>query len=196
MESIRDLHEGVREAYSEVARQPRKRHPFPVGRTLALDLGYTSELLDAVPAMSLDAFAGVSNLSVSAEIPTGACVLDLGCGAGLDSIIAARRVGAAGRVVGVDFSPPMILRAQEAASAAGLDNVEFHVADACELPQGDAQFDVALVNGILNLNTARRAILEELARVVRPGGVLYLAELILVDPPTETKSSCASNWFA
>ena len=94
----------VNSAYSAAATQPEQKHPFPLGRELAENLGYPSEMLDEIPQPSLEAFAGVSNVSLFADLPAGATVLDLGCGAGMDSIIAARRVGPTGRVIGIDFS--------------------------------------------------------------------------------------------
>src|SRR6266851_2483145 len=106
------LCEAVRSAYSSAARQPGGAHPFPVGRELAASLGYPPELLDSIPSVAVEAFAGVSNVAVVAEIPAGARVLDLGCGAGLDALIAAGRVGARGRVLGVDFSEAMLARAR------------------------------------------------------------------------------------
>ena len=106
-------------------------------------------------------------------------MLDLGCGAGLDSLIAAKRVGVSGRVIGIDFSEAMLRRARQGAAEIGTNSVEFYQADADNLLVEDGQMDVALVNGIFNLNPGREAIFRELARVLRPGGAVYAAELIL-----------------
>jgi len=125
----------------------------------------------------------------------GATVLDLGCGAGLDSLIASRRVGAAGRVAGVDFSQAMLEPARRGAREAGMENVVFCRADAERLPLPDASIDVALVNGIFNLNPGRECIFHELARVVRKGGTVYSAELIL-SAPLPPEQLDATNWFA
>ena len=100
--------------------------------------------------MAVEAFAGVSNVSVTAAISVGATVLDLGCGAGLDSLVASLRVGPGGQVVGIDFSEAMIARARRAAAEIGANNVDFQLADAERLPLGDASVDVALINGIFN----------------------------------------------
>lgn len=190
------LREKVWEAYSAVAERPLDTHPFPAGRLFAASLGYPDALLDSLPCACSEAFAGVSNVSVFAEIPKGATVLDLGCGAGLDSLVAARRSGPSGRVIGVDFSEAMLARARKSASEAGIDSVVFCRADAERLPIADESVGVALVNGIFNLNPAREAVFRELARVVRQGGVVYSAELILSQPlPPEEKRSEA-NWFA
>ena len=190
------LREAVRLAYSGAAETPRGEHPFPLGRAFAESLGYSPDLLRGSPSVSVDVFAGVSNVSVFADIPSGATVLDLGCGGGLDSLIAARRVGPKGRVVGVDFSRAMLARARDGARGAGISNLELYLAHADELPVADHSVDVALVNGIFNLNPARATIFRELARVVKTGGSVYAAELILRGPlPPEIQAS-ESSWFA
>jgi SAM-dependent methyltransferase len=190
------IRDAVREAYSAASKDPRGKHEFPVGKEFAQSLGYPSNLLAELPTASVDAFSGVSNVSVVAAIPAGALVLDLGCGAGLDTLIAANRSGPDGGVVGVDFSASMLVRARGAASEACLDNVIFCRADAETLPIRSGSIDVALVNGIFNLNPSRTAIFRELARVLRSGGFAYAAELVLREPlPPEIRSSEA-NWFA
>jgi arsenite methyltransferase len=190
------LRDGVRAAYGAAAEDPRGEHPFPVGRLFAESLGYPAEQLSKLPAVSVDAFSGVSNLAVTAHIPPGATVLDLGCGAGLDSLLAAVKTGPLGKVIGVDFSASMLDRARRGAREAGVSNIEFSEADAERLPLADASVDVALVNGIFNLNPMRDAIFRELARVVRPDGVVYAAELILRDTVEKPQTADDANWFA
>ncbi len=161
----------------------------------ARSLGYPVELLASLPPVCADAFAGVSNVSIFAEIPEGSTVLDLGCGAGLDSLTAARRAGPHGKVIGVDFSEAMLDRAREGQDAAGIGNALFCRADAEHLPLPDDSIDVALVNGIFNLNPARDMIFRELSRIVRDSGEVYAAELIISRPlPGEEQNP--SNWFA
>jgi arsenite methyltransferase len=189
------LRESVRAAYSAVAEKPGNRHPFPIGRAFAESLGYPPHLLDRIPTASLEAFTGVTNLASFAEIPHSARVLDLGCGAGLDSLVLAQRLNGFGMVLGVDFSSPMLDRARRSAAEIGLTNVNFCQAGAERLPLPNAAFDAAIVNGIFNLNPARQAIFHELARVIRPGGRLYSAELILREPhPSSTFDP--TDWFA
>src|SRR5689334_515854 len=175
----------VNEAYSAAANRPEQKHPFPIGRKLAENLEYPSEVLDDVPKPSVEAFAGVSNVSLFADLQAGDTVLDLGCGAGMDSIIAARRVGPTGRVIGIDFSEAMLLRARAAKEMVNLPQLQFQQGDAECLPLADESVDVALVNGIFNLNPKRNEILSELVRVLRPHGRAYVAELILTGPPPE-----------
>jgi SAM-dependent methyltransferase len=181
----------VREAYSAAARDPSGQHPFAVGRELALGVGYPAEVLDRLPGAAVASFAGVAAVSVTAALGLGDRVLDLGCGAGLDSLVAAERVGPGGEVLGVDFSADMLARA----ASAGAGRVTWARASAEALPLADASVDVALVNGIFNLNPGRSRILAELARVVRPGGRVHAAELILRGPLPEAERTNA-NWFA
>lgn len=191
-----NLRDKVRTAYSVAADRPQEKNAFPVGRAFAESLGYPADLLDQLPTVASDAFAGVSNVSIFAEIPSRATVLDLGCGAGLDALIAARRVGPAGKVIAVDFSTAMLTRARQAVTESGLSNVEVREADAEQLPIAAEEIDVAMVNGIFNLNPSRDAIFRELARVVRRGGTVFAAELILSSPlPPEARAS-ETNWFA
>jgi SAM-dependent methyltransferase len=189
------LEQAVERAYSAAASDPSAAHPFPVGTGFASALGYPQDLLAAVPAASA-AFTGVSNVAAFAPVDPGGRVLDLGCGAGLDSIAAARRAGPAGIVAGIDFSRPMLKRARAAARQAGTSNVHFVQASACRMPLPDAWASVAIVNGIFNLNPHRAAIFSELARVVRPGGQVCGAELILIAPSRSPQPAGESDWFA
>ena len=189
------LRTAVRNAYSAAAERPTLKHAFPVGRVLAERLGYSADLLDTLPPVAVEAFAGVSNLAVSAAIPSSARVLDLGCGAGLDSLILARRAGSTGHVVGIDFSEAMLARARQAAAAAGVE-VTFCRSDAERLPLAEGAVDVVLVNGIFNLNPARAEIFRELARVMRPAGQVYAAELVLQEAVSKPDHFTEAEWFA
>jgi SAM-dependent methyltransferase len=192
----RELRGRVRAAYSFAAEEPEARHPFPVGRVFAESLGYPPEWLDRIPPVSVEAFAGVSNVACFAELPERGIVLDMGCGAGLDSLLLADRMRGKGQVIGIDFSLSMLERAQCAKAESGTTNVLFCQADAEHLPLDDAAIDVAVVNGIFNLNPAREAIFRELGRCVRPGGRLYAAELILREPLPAEAQATEANWFA
>jgi SAM-dependent methyltransferase len=196
MNTPQQLRDGVYQAYSAVAEQPEAEHPFAVGKQFAAGLGYPMELLDRLPPVSVQAFTGVSNVSLFADVLPGARVLDLGCGAGMDSVIAAERAGPAGSVIGVDFSQGMLARARGAASEAGLGNVHNAQAGAENLPLQSGSVDVALVNGLFNLNPARGAIFQELARVVRPGGSVFAAELILREPAPAGEAVNLDDWFS
>ena len=191
-----EVRDTVRRVYSAIADRPQHDSPFRNGRGLAVDLGYPPDLLDSLPAIAVDAFSGVSCVPLFAGILEGTTVLDLGCGAGMDTLIAARRSGKTGRVVGVDFSETMLERARGAVQEAGIDNVELLSAGAEHLPIETASIDVALVNGIFNLNPARARIFRELSRVVRPGGLVFAAEIVLIAPLSAQEKSQSSNWFS
>ena len=183
----------VREAYSEIATRPNAGHPLPVGHTLALDLGYTQAVLDTVPGTAVEAFSGVSNVSMWADIKPGDDVLDLGCGGGLDTLIALNR-GA--NVVAVDFSAAMLERARAMVESAGKqDQVKFLEARADQLPLPDSSFDAVMINGIFNLNPRRQAILAEIHRVLRPGGRVYAAEIVRKTSAPSVEPNI-DNWVA
>jgi arsenite methyltransferase len=196
MQQESELRRKVRDAYSAAAVCPTEMHTFPVGRQFAESVGYPAGLLANLPAACAEAFAGVSNVSMFAEIPKGSAVLDLGCGAGLDALIAADRTGREGCVVGVDFSVPMLSCARRSTSEAGIGNVVFCQADAEKLPLRDESIGIVLVNGIFNLNPDRPSIFRELGRVVQRGGMVYAAELILKQPLPAEQQASESNWFA
>jgi SAM-dependent methyltransferase len=196
MDTAAALREGVWRAYSAVGEDPYGEHPFAVGRDFAAGLGYPADRLEELPASSVEAFTGVAPVSLFAELPRGARVLDLGCGAGLDTLIAAERIGPQGQVTGIDFSAAMLARARHSAAALGWSHVDLCHAAAETLPLADQCIDVALVNGIFNLNPARAQIFATLGRVVRPGGVVYAAELILREPAAEPGPGTLDDWFS
>ena len=186
----------VKQAYTQIAEHPDAAPLFPTGRALAEGVGYPPDLLDTLPSASVVAFCGLSNVSLFAELPEGASVLELGCGAGLDTLIAARRTGEEGKVVAVDFSMAMLDRARYGAREAGIDNVEFIYSDAEKLPVAEGSMDVAIVNGIFNLNPRRDQIFSELARVVKPGGAVYAAEIVLAGPLPDGEQESADSWLS
>ena len=191
-----ELRESVRSAYSAAASDPSGKHPFPVGPDFARDLGYPQELLSRIPNESVEAFAGVSAVSLQAQLREGQTVLDVGCGAGLDSLVAAERIGPTGCVIGVDFSPAMLDRANRSAKHSRHLPVAFVRASAEQLPLRDSSIDVAMVNGIFNLNPFREGVFRELGRVVRSGGHVFGAELILQSALPTSLQSGSANWFS
>ncbi len=190
------LKKRVLAAYSAAAASPGAEHPFPLGRRFLESIGYPGDLVGRLPAVAVEAFTGVAPLPLLLRIPEGARVLDLGCGAGVDALIASRLVGAGGSVVGIDLSPTMLERARRAAATAQATNIRFLRADAERLPLKTASIDLALVNGLFNLVPDRAALFGELARVVRPGGVVHVAELILERPLDDKFPENEDNWFS
>jgi len=186
----------VRDAYSLAARRPTGSHPFPVGRRFAKSVGYPVALLKTIPKRAIESFSGVSNVSLLSDIQEVTTVLDLGCGAGMDAIVASRRVGPRGRVVAVDFSSDMALKARQAVDESGADNIDVVVSGGEHLPLETGSVDLALVNGIFNLNPEREKLFYELARVMKHGGTVWSAEIILKDPLTEAHRQSEAAWFA
>ena len=173
------LREAIQAEYAEVAAHPDKGFHFHTGRPLADLLGYEAAWLTAVPEASLAAFAGTGNpFSVGVPQP-GERVVDVGCGAGIDSLIAASLVGPSGRVIGVDMTPAMLARARGAVAASGFANVEVREGYGEALPVADGWADLVISNGVLNLMPDKDAALREMARVLRPGGRLQLGDIVV-----------------
>ncbi len=175
------LREEVVATYEAVARDPGGEFHFHRGAEYAIEvLGYPRDEVLAVPAAARDRFAGVGNPHAAGPIFRGEVVLDHACGAGTDLLIAARKVGRTGRAIGVDLSPGMRAVAARAASEAGLaENVEIHAGTYEELPVASSSVDVVLSNGVLNLAPDKARVLAEVFRVLRPGGRLLLADVVV-----------------
>lgn len=175
--NVDHLRQAIQREYADVAEQPHKGFHFLVGRPLARLLAYESEWLDGVPECSIESFAGTGNPFTLGPLAPGENVVDVGCGAGIDSLIAARMVAPGGRVIGVDMTPAMLTKACHAAAESGLRNVEFHAGQAEALPVADQSADVVISNGVLNLLPDKPAALAEMARVLKPGGRLQVADI-------------------
>jgi arsenite methyltransferase len=164
--------------------QPEADFIFPTGRAWAEDLGYPEELA-AVPETAVESFAGVANPWALGRLERGERVLDLGCGAGTDTLVAAQMVGPEGRVTGIDMTPEMLAKARAAAGELGAGNVELVEAEAERLPFPDASFDVVISNGVIDLIPDKDAVFAELERVLRPGGRIQIADVTIQEPVSE-----------
>jgi arsenite methyltransferase len=174
----------IKKTYASVSQEPEKDFIFPTGRAWAEDLGYPPELA-RVPEGAVESFAGVANPFSLGRLEAGERVLDVGSGAGTDSLVAAQMVGHGGRVTGIDMTPEMLAKARAAAAEAGLENVEFLEADAERLPFDDESFDVVISNGVIDLIPDKDAVFSELARVLVPGGRLQIADVTIQTPVSE-----------
>jgi SAM-dependent methyltransferase len=188
------LRAAIQAEYAEVAEHPDKGFHFHTGRPLAALLGYDPDWLADIPEAALESFAGTGNPFSLGALQPGERVVDVGSGAGLDSLIAARMVGPAGRVIGVDMTPAMLARARTAAAEAGRPNVEFRQGYAEALPVPDGWADVVISNGVLNLMPDKPAALREMARVLRPGGRLQIGDILVQKPVSAKAKADISLW--
>jgi SAM-dependent methyltransferase len=173
------LRDEIRKTYSDVSTAPEQEFIFPTGREWAQELGYPEPELARVPDATVESFAGVANHWTLGGIEPGSVVLDLGCGAGTDLLIAAQMTGPVGRVIGVDMTPTMLDRARQSATDMGLTNVELHDSLIEALPLDDAAVDVVISNGVIDLVPDKDAVFDEIDRVLRPGGRLQVADVVI-----------------
>jgi arsenite methyltransferase len=173
------LRQAIQAEYTEVATHPDRGFHFHTGRPLARLLHYADAWLADLPERAVASFAGTGNPFSLGVLHQGERVVDVGCGAGIDSLIAARMVGPEGRVIGVDMTPAMLAQARVAGEEAGLANVEFRegYGEALPIPEGWA--DVVISNGVLNLLPDKAAALGEMARVLKPGGRLQIGDILV-----------------
>jgi len=175
----------IKKTYACVSEQPDVDFIFPTGRAWAEDLGYPAEELAAVPDAAVESFAGVANPWELGRLEPGERVLDLGCGAGTDTLVAAQMVGPEGRVTGIDMTPEMLAKARGAADELGTENVELVEAEVEQLPFPDASFDVVISNGVIDLIPDKDAVFAEIFRVLAPGGRVQIADVTIQQPVSE-----------
>src|SRR5262245_23918052 len=174
----------IKKTYASVSTEPEKDFIFPTGRAWAEDLGYPDELAN-VPDTAVESFAGVANPWKLGRLEPGDRVLDLGSGAGTDSLIAAQMVGPNGHVTGVDMTQQMLDKARTAATEMGATRVDFVEAEAERLPFSDGSFNVVISNGVIDLIPDKDAVFSELYRVLVPGGRLQIADVTIQNPVSE-----------
>lgn len=193
--SPEQIRAAVAERYGEVATAPTGPFNFPVGRDFAREVGYPVGVLDRLPASASASFAGVTHYHARTALRPGEAVLDLGCGAGLDAILAAEAVGPAGRVLAVDYAAEMVALARANAEAAGATNIRVEQAPVEALPLPDATFDAAQANGVFNLSPEKSRAVREVWRVLRPGGRLVAAEIALTEALADRDRATLQDWF-
>jgi arsenite methyltransferase len=192
--NLEELRQAIQAEYAEVASHPEQGFHFHTGRPLACMLGYRDEWLEGIPEGSIESFAGTGNPFSLGELHPGEHIVDVGCGAGIDSLIAARIVGPTGQVISVDMTPTMLEKARRSAAEAGLNNVEFRQGYGEALPVPDGWADVIISNGVLNLMPDKGAGLQEMARVLKPGGRLQIGDILVQKAVPESAKRRIDLW--
>jgi arsenite methyltransferase len=182
--------------YDAVARSPRASFSYATGREGLMKLGYEKEFVDLLPLSVAESFCGVADPLMDGKILPGETVLDVGCGAGVDLIRAALLVGPVGKVYGVDLTASMVQRAMENIALMKIVNARAEEADAESLPFPDETFDVVTSNGVINLSPRKGECFAEIRRVLKPGGRLYLADMILEDDTASNPECDLDAWSA
>jgi arsenite methyltransferase len=188
------LRSEIEKTYTEVSTEPGKDFIFPTGRAWAQELGYPEPELSAIPDETVESFAGVANPWVHGLVEPDQTVLDLGCGAGTDLLIAAQMVGPDGRAIGIDMTESMLARARQSATAMGLDNVELHQSLIESVPVEDASVDVVISNGVIDLIPDKDPVFGEIDRVLRPGGRLQIADVVIHTEVSEDARARIDLW--
>ena len=188
------LREEIRKTYADVSTDQQRDFIFPTGRAWAQELGYPEPELSRVPDATVESFAGVANHWLLGRIEPGSVVLDLGCGAGTDLLIAAQMTGPRGRAIGIDMTASMLERARASADEMGFANVELHEGLIEAVALDDASVDVVISNGVIDLVPDKEAVFDEIDRVLRPGGRLQLADVVIHHEVSEDARKRIDLW--
>ena len=189
-----ELRQAISKEYEAVAKNPEQGFHFHTGRRLTRILGYADEWLEGIPESSIESFAGTGNPFSIGEISLGERVVDIGCGAGIDSLVAAKKVGSEGRVIGVDMTEAMLDKARRSSNEAGFNQVEFRHGHIENLPVPDGWADVVISNGVLNLTPDKKATLREMARVLNPKGRLQIGDILVQKKVPDSAKSKIDLW--
>jgi arsenite methyltransferase len=191
----RRLRDEIQSMYARVAADPSGDFHFHRGPSYAAEfLGYDRDALAQLPDQSTASFAGVANPHRMGPIEEGTVVVDIGCGAGMDLLLAAKSVGRRGRAIGVDMTEAMVEKARTSARAAGLENVDVRLGDAMSLPLDDASVDFVISNGVLNLTSDKSVAYGEVFRVLKPGGKFLYADIVVTNELSESIRKDIDLW--
>ncbi len=190
-EALRDQ---IEAKYCDVAQKPEQGFHFHTGRPLAAMLAYPEADVDALPESTIESFAGTGNPFLLGKLHEGETVLDIGCGAGFDTLQAAQQVGPTGRVIALDMTEAMLEKTRLGAEALGLKNVDAKLGYAEELPADDGSVDVVISNGVINLTPDKMAVMQEVYRVLKPGGRFQIADIIVQKPVDQDAKDDIDLW--
>lgn len=194
-DDIKKIEAGIREKYSKVAKSPEGQFKYPTGKKGLEALHYDKTLIDELPDAVSSSYCGVGNPFSLGKINSGDQVLDVGCGAGVDSILASMMAGPEGSVVGLDIVPEMLHEAETNLRPTNLANVTFKKASGEKLPLPDDTFDVVISNGVINLIPDKESALTEIVRVLKPGGRLMMADQIASGSVQKDLKARLASWF-
>jgi 2-polyprenyl-3-methyl-5-hydroxy-6-metoxy-1,4-benzoquinol methylase len=194
-EDLKQIENGIKEKYSKVATRPEGHFRYPTGRKGLEALNYDSSLLERLSDEVASSYCGVGNPFSLGPINPGEQVLDIGCGAGVDAILAAMMVGPQGLVTGVDIVTEMIEKAKSNLQLMKLDNVNFQKVSGEDLPFSDLTYDVVLSNGVINLIADKEAAMSEIIRVLKPSGRLMMADQITTGSVQKDIKTRLASWF-
>jgi SAM-dependent methyltransferase len=193
-ENLKEIRNAIRNKYAGVSITAAGKFQYPTGKDGAIVLGYDPDIIrDAAPSL-LESFCGVGNPFSLGKIQPGDAVLDLGCGAGFDLFVASRLVGDSGRVCGVDLTEEMVERAKDSLAGANISNVEIKKVDSENIPYADSTFDVVISNGVINLSPNKNICFREIYRVLKSGGRLQFADVILENALPEDLTGSLEAW--
>lgn len=191
---IAKLRQAIQAEYAEVAAAPDQGFHFHTGRPLARMLDYDPAETEHLPDSVIESFAGVGNPFLFGRLQTGETVVEVGSGGGFDAVLAAQQVGPTGRVIGVDMTPEMLAKARANAATLGLAHLELREGFIEQLPVADDTADVVISNGVINLSPAKEQVFAELFRVLKPGGRLQIADIIVEKPVPEGAKESIELW--
>jgi SAM-dependent methyltransferase len=192
--NVKAIQDGIRNKYAEVSQSAEGKFAYPTGRAGAVFLGYPPSIVESVPDEILRSFCGVGNPFSLGEIKPGEAVLDVGCGAGFDMIVARRLTGSAGRIFGIDITWKMIERARKNFAQLGIGNAEIALAGSEAIPHKAASFDVVISNGVLNLSPLKGESYKEIYSVLKENGRFQFVDIILGDGHQEQDACSIDAW--